>query len=50
MLENKMIKLINPAFDRLLMDTAKTWRFEPATLDGRPVNYRMTIEIVVPKR
>ncbi len=49
-LEDKMIKGINPAFDRLLMDGAKAWRFEPATLDGHPVRYRMTIAIVVPKR
>jgi TonB family protein len=46
--EASMLKLINPAYDRLLLDTAKKWRFQPATVDGRPVKYRNTLSIVVP--
>ena len=45
-----MLKVINPAYDQLLMQAARTWRFQPATLDGRPVKYRMTLSIVVPRR
>lgn len=48
--QQAMVKVINPAYDRLLMDAAKTWRFQPATIDGRPVKYRMTLSIVVPRR
>ena len=45
-----MLKVINPAYDQLLMEAARTWRFQPATLDDRPVKYRMTLSIVVPRR
>jgi tetratricopeptide (TPR) repeat protein len=45
-----MLKVINPAYDRRLMQAAGTWRFQPATLDDRPVKYRMTLSIVVPRR
>jgi thioredoxin-like negative regulator of GroEL len=48
--EQTMVKVINPAYDQILMDAAKTWRFQPATLDDRPVKYRMTLSIVVPRR
>jgi hypothetical protein len=45
-----MLKVINPAYDQLLMQAARTWRFQPATLDDRPVKFRMTLSIVVPRR
>ncbi len=48
--QQAMVKAINPAYDRLLMDVARTWRFQPATIDDRPVTYRMTLSIVVPRR
>jgi TonB family protein len=46
--EATMLKAINPAYDRLLMDTAKNWRFHPATLGDQAVRYRLTYSIEMP--
>lgn len=43
-----MVKPINPAYDRLLMDAAKNWRFHPATLGEETVKYRLTYSILMP--
>jgi TonB family protein len=40
----RMAKPITPTFDRLLLAAAKEWRYEPATLAGRPVKYRLTYQ------
>jgi TonB family protein len=43
-----MIKPINPAYDRILLDAAQKWRFQPATIGDQRVRYRMTYSIVTP--
>jgi TonB family protein len=39
-----MVKPITPTFDRLLINAAKNWRFEPARLAGQAVKYRLTYQ------
>jgi tetratricopeptide (TPR) repeat protein len=36
---------ISPKYDTLLLDDARTWRYRPATLAGKPVKFRKVIEI-----
>lgn len=35
----------NPAYDKLVLQAAKTWQYQPATLNGRPVKYRKRIQL-----
>ena len=37
----------NPAYDRLVLGAAKTWQYQPATLNGKPVTYRKRIQITL---
>jgi len=37
----------NPAYDRLLLQAAKTWQYRPATLNGKPVKYRKRIQLTL---
>ena len=41
---------MNTVYDGLLLAAAKTWRYTPALLQGKPVKYRRLIEIVSPER
>ena len=38
---------VSPAYDRLAVDAARSWRFRPAMLDGVPVKFRKLISITV---
>ncbi|MEO7189828.1 MAG: energy transducer TonB [Vicinamibacterales bacterium] len=41
---------ITPTYDVQLLEAARHWRFQPATLNGRPVPYRKSFEIIVHSR
>jgi tetratricopeptide (TPR) repeat protein len=40
---------VHPMYDTLLMTSARDWRYQPATLNGKPVKYRKLIQINVTK-
>lgn len=37
---------VSPAYDKLALEAARTWRYQPATLDGTPVKFRKIIQIL----
>jgi TonB family protein len=37
----------NPAYDRMVLQAAKTWQYQPATLNGTPVKYRKRIQLAL---
>jgi len=37
----------NPAYDRLVLQAAKTWQYQPAMLNGKPVKYRKRIQLTL---
>lgn len=43
----QMRSSINSRYDRLVLDAARTWRYQPATRQGVPVRYRKLVQIVV---
>jgi protein TonB len=42
-----MRESVNPRYDTLLVNAAKSWQYKPAMLDGRPVKYRKMMQIDV---
>jgi TonB family protein len=38
---------VHPIYDTLLLAAARDWRYQPATLKGRPVKFRKAIQITV---
>jgi TonB family protein len=40
-----MVQSVAAFYDRVVLDAVKHWRYEPASLDGRPVRFRKMIRI-----
>ena len=38
---------VHPVYDSVLMNAAKDWKYEPATLNGKPVKFRKLLQIAV---
>jgi outer membrane biosynthesis protein TonB len=38
---------MQPAFDQALIKAARTWKYRPALLNGRPVPFLKVIEIQI---
>jgi hypothetical protein len=38
---------INPRYDQIVLTAARTWKYEPATLNGKPVRFRKVIAIAM---
>ena len=38
---------IHPGYDGLLLEHARSWRYEPATLNGKAVRFRRVMEVRV---
>src|SRR5688500_11342199 len=38
---------IHPIYDGMVTSSAKGWKYQPATADGKPIKYRKTIRIAV---
>jgi TonB family protein len=45
--EARMVESVHSVYDALLIAAARTWKYEPAKMDGRPVRYAKMIEIVL---
>ena len=43
----RMREPVSPRWDKLAVDAAKSWRYEPATRDGAPVKYRKMVTITI---
>jgi hypothetical protein len=41
---------LHPIYDSQILVAARDWRYQPATLNGRPVKFRKIIQITVAKR
>jgi hypothetical protein len=42
-----VVESVHPIYDALLLSAARTWKYEPAKLDGKPVRYVKLIEVVL---
>jgi outer membrane biosynthesis protein TonB len=38
---------VSPRYDRAAVDAARSWRYQPALIDGRPVRYRKVVQISI---
>ena len=46
-IETRLLDAVHPAYDSLLLGATRTWRFNPATENGKPVKYRLLYPISV---
>ena len=42
-----MVVPLNPAFDRNVVEAARSWQYRPATMNGTPVKYRKRLQLTV---
>jgi TonB family protein len=42
-----MTMSLTPAYDKMAVSAAKSWRYRPATVNGVPVKYRKVVQITV---
>ena len=45
-----MRQSVHPVYDTLVISSARTWLYKPATKDGKPVKFRRVIEVLGPTR
>ena len=45
--EARVIESLHIVYDALLISATRTWKYEPAKLDGKPVRYVKMIEVVL---
>ena len=45
--EARIVESVHTVYDALLLSATRTWKYEPATLDGKPVRYVKLIEVVL---
>ena len=45
-----MQQVVHPAYDRLLLAAARSWRYQPATRDGQPIDSQLVVPIVLQAR
>jgi TonB family protein len=43
--EARVVKALDPGLDQNALRTIRTWKFEPATRNGKPVPVRVTVEV-----
>jgi TonB family protein len=48
--EARVVESVHTVYDSLLLSAARTWKYEPAKLDGKPVRYVKLIEVVLRPR
>jgi len=48
-IQAKLRLSLHPIYDSQLLGAARDWRYQPATLNGRPVKFRKIIQITVTK-
>jgi hypothetical protein len=45
--EARVIESLHMVYDALLLSATRTWKYEPAKQDGKPVRYVKMIEVVL---